>query len=245
MDMKTDLRFSGNALKIIAAVSMLIDHIGVIFFPQIKIFRILGRIALPIFSFMIAEGARYTRNKLRYFLTVFSLAAACQIVYFLYDGDTYMSILVTFSISILTIYVMQFFKEKLFSKNASIFIKLCSSALFLATLVLVYVLNTILEIDYGFFGCMLPVFAATLHSPKNCDAGFVKKLDVIPVHLVMLSLGMMCLALESGRWQFYSFLAIPFLALYSGKRGKANMKYFFYIFYPLHLLILEGINMFI
>ena len=122
--MESSWRFSGNALKIIAAISMLIDHIGVIFFPQIKIFRILGRIALPIFSFMIAEGARYTRNKLRYFLTVFSLATACQIVYFLYDGDTYMSILVTFSISIVTIYAMQFFKENLFSKNASILIKI-------------------------------------------------------------------------------------------------------------------------
>ena len=243
--MESSWRLSGNALKIIAAISMLIDHIGVIFFPQIKIFRILGRIALPIFSFMIAEGARYTRNKLRYFLTVFSLATVCQIVYFLYDGDTYMSILVTFSISIVTIYAMQFFKESLFSENTSILRKTCSGALFLATLVSVYILNTILEIDYGFFGCMLPVFAAVFHSPKNCDARFLKKLDVIPVHLVMLLLGMMCLAIQSGKWQFYSFLAIPFLALYSGKRGKANMKYFFYIFYPLHLLILEGINMFI
>ena len=106
---------SGNALKIIAALSMLIDHIGVIFFPQMKIFRIIGRIALPVFSFMIAEGARYTRNKTRYFFTIFGLASVCQLVYFLYNGDTYMSILVTFSLSILTVYALQFFKESLFS----------------------------------------------------------------------------------------------------------------------------------
>ena len=242
--MKTNYKLSGNALKIIAAISMLLDHIGVIFFPQIKIFRILGRIALPIFSFMIAEGARYTRSKLRYFLTVFSLATACQTVYFLYNGDTYMSILVTFSISIVTIYAMQFFKESLFSK-CSIFKKIFSGALFIAVVVSVYFLNTVLEIDYGFFGCMLPVFAAFFHIPKSCEVAFVKKLDVIPLHLIMLSFGMICLALDLGNWQFYSFLALPFLALYSGKRGKANMKYFFYIFYPVHLLILEGINMFV
>ena len=245
MKMNTKYGLSGNVLKIIAAISMLIDHIGVVFFPQVKILRILGRIALPIFSFMIAEGARYTRNKLRYFLTVFSLATACQAVYFLYNGDTYMSILVTFSISIITIYAMQFFKESVFDKSSGILKKILSGTLFLAVVAVVYYLNTILKIDYGFFGCMLPVFAAILHSPKKSDVAFMKKLDVIPAHIIMLSIGMIFLALQSGGWQFFSFLALPFLFLYSGKRGKANMKYFFYIFYPAHLLILEGINMFI
>ena len=102
---------SGNILKYIAALSMLLDHIGVIFFPNEITFRILGRLALPIFAYMIAEGCRYTRNKLRYFLYVFGLAFACQLVYFIYDGDTYMCILVTFSLAILMIYALQFFKN--------------------------------------------------------------------------------------------------------------------------------------
>ena len=236
---------SGNALKIIAALSMLIDHIGVMFFPQVKILRIIGRIAMPIFSFMIAEGARYTRNKARYFLTVFGLAAVCQLVYFLYDGDTYMSILVTFSLSILTIYALDFFKESLFSFEATALRKILSCLLFLSVVTVVYYLNTILEIDYGFLGCMLPVFASVFHAPKNCDVEFLKKLDVMYIHLLMLSVGLVCLALSSGGTQPWSLLALPFLALYSGKRGKTNMKYFFYIFYPAHLLILEGINIFI
>ena len=236
---------SGNALKIIAALSMLIDHIGVMFFPQVKILRIIGRIAMPIFSFMIAEGARYTRNKARYFLTVFGLAAVCQLVYFLYDGDTYMSILVTFSLSILTIYALDFFKESLFSFEATALRKILSCLLFLSVVTVVYYLNTILEIDYGFLGCMLPVFASVFHAPKNCDVEFLKKLDVMYIHLLMLSVGLVCLAVSSGGTQPWSLLAVPFLSLYSGKRGKANMKYFFYIFYPAHLLILEGINIFI
>ena len=65
---------SGNALKLIAAVSMLLDHIGLLFFPSYGIFRIFGRLALPIFAFMIAESAKYTRNKKRHFFTMFSLA---------------------------------------------------------------------------------------------------------------------------------------------------------------------------
>ena len=245
MNTKVVCGISGNILKIIAALSMFLDHMGLIFFPQIEWFRILGRIALPIFSFMIAEGCRYTRNKVRYFLTVFSLASICQLVYFLYNGDTYMSILITFSISIVTIYAMQFFKENLFDKSATILKKLFSTLLFLGVIVSVYFLNTLLEIDYGFFGCMLPVFAASLHSPKKTEISFAKKIDIIPVHLLMLSVGMLCLALQSDVRQFWAFLALPFLLLYSGKRGNLNIKYFFYIFYPTHLLLLEFINMLI
>lgn len=47
---------NGNMLKIIAAITMTIDHIGAILFPHILILRIIGRIAFPIFAFMIAEG---------------------------------------------------------------------------------------------------------------------------------------------------------------------------------------------
>ena len=62
------IRFlSGNMLKVIAAITMTVDHIGVIFFPSSNILRIIGRIAFPIFAFMIAEGCKYTKNKFRYF----------------------------------------------------------------------------------------------------------------------------------------------------------------------------------
>ena len=45
--------------------------------------------------------------------------------------------------------------------------------------------------------------------------------------------------------QYYALLSIPVLLLYSGKRGKLNLKYFFYVFYPLHLLAIEGVAMLI
>ena len=73
---------TGNALKIIAAASMTLDHIGVILFPQVEILRILGRLALPIFAFMIAEGCKYTRNRRKYFGMVFGLGTVCLVVYY-------------------------------------------------------------------------------------------------------------------------------------------------------------------
>ena len=104
---------SGNTLKILAAIFMVIDHIGLMFFPSMIIFRCIGRLSMPIFAFMISEGAKYTKNKLKYFLSVFILAVICQTVYYFADGGSlYMSILVTFSISILLIYALDYFKKR-------------------------------------------------------------------------------------------------------------------------------------
>ena len=75
---------SGNSLKIIAAFAMLIDHVGIMFFPTVAIYRIIGRISFPIFAFMIAEGCRYTRNKLKYILAEFSCLQRCVSSYIIF-----------------------------------------------------------------------------------------------------------------------------------------------------------------
>ena len=100
---RTNYGLSGNALKLIAAAAMVADHVGYLFFPTVAALRIIGRLAFPIFAYMIAEGCGYTRNKLKYFLHVFLLAVICQIVYFVAARDTHMNILVTFSLAILLI----------------------------------------------------------------------------------------------------------------------------------------------
>ena len=66
---------SGNQLKLIALAAMTVDHIGVQFFPNIQLLRIIGRLALPIFAYMIAQGCRYTKNKARYLGTIAAVAA--------------------------------------------------------------------------------------------------------------------------------------------------------------------------
>lgn len=227
---------SGNALKLIAAVSMLLDHMGLMFFPDIQLFRIAGRIALPIFAYMIAEGCRYTRNRLRYFLQIFVLAAACQLVYFLVDGSLYMSILVTFSCSILVIFAMQQVNE-----SAGVWTAVWA-LLFLSVVAAVYLLNGLLEIDYGFWGCMLPVFASLFQDRRSAPIKRFEKLAGIPLPIIMLTVGLLFLWLDLGGNQLWSLAAVPVLLLYSGERGKLPMKYFFYIFYPAHLAVLQMID---
>ena len=57
---------SGNQLKIIALVAMTWDHMGKQLFPQIGWLQIVGRLAFPIFAYMIAEGCAYTKNRKKY-----------------------------------------------------------------------------------------------------------------------------------------------------------------------------------
>ena len=212
---------TGNALKLIAALSMTIDHAGLLLFPQYPILRILGRLAFPIFAFMIAEGCKYTHSRRRYFGNIFTLAVLCQSVYYLVDRSLYLSILFTFSLSILTIFALQDFRREP---------TLLRGAVFLLTIAAVYFLNRIFSIDYGFWGCMVPVFAAL---PQNT------KWDTPVVSTLLLSLGLVFLGLACGGNQMFALAAIPLLLCYNGRRGKWNMKSFFYIFYPAHLVILQ------
>lgn len=216
-------RLSGNTLKILAALSMLIDHVGLMFFPRVPFLRVLGRLALPIYAFMIAEGCKYTRNRKRYFLTLFLLAAVCQSVYYFVDGTLYFSILVTFSLSVLMVYALDAVK----GVPGPVTVLALVSAV-----AAVYVLNQRFTIDYGFWGCMLPVFASVFHKTKY---------DRIPLNVAMLGIGLLFLALDFGGNQWFALLSLPLLLCYSGKRGNWSMKYFFYIFYPAHLVILQAI----
>lgn len=214
---------SGNALKLLAALFMTIDHVGVLLLPHVIVLRILGRLALPIFAFMIAEGCRYTRNRMRYFGSVFALGVLCQIVYYLAERSLYFSILITFSLSIATIYALQDWKEQKTPRSALVFFGAVAG---------VYALNRVFAIDYGFWGCMLPVFAAAFQKTAW---------DRPWVNLGMLGLGLLVLAADLGQIQYYALPALPLLACYNGRRGRWKLKYFFYLFYPIHLVLLQGI----
>lgn len=231
--MKSGLHLDGNTLKIIAAISMFIDHMGYILFPEIEIFRIIGRLAFPIFAFMISEGCMHTKNKPRYLLTISTLAILCQIVYYLFDKSLDMCILVTFSLSILMIYALQNFKSVISSKSSSGRSCVLSGCVFLLAVIFVYQINQWLVIDYGFLGCMAPA-AASLFGDNSTD---------IYKRILAFSMVLLVIAMTFGGNQFYSLLAIPLLLFYSGERGKWRMKYFFYIFYPVHLVVLQGVQM--
>ena len=234
-------RLSGNMLKWIAAISMVIDHVGVILFPDTRVLRVLGRLAFPIFAFMIAEGCRYTKNKWRYFGTILGVGAICQLVLFLYNGSMEMNILLTFSISVLLVFVFAWIKEQIFAENAPIFYPLAGVFLLGGMIVCVGALGALLDLDYGAVGCMVPLLAAVLHPPKGRESSFLHRIDRPITHVLCLGLGLLLLAMDAGGTQWFSLCALPLLMLYSGKRGKRRMKYFFYVFYPAHLLVIQGI----
>ena len=235
-------RLSSNALKLIACVSMLIDHIGVMLFPSVTLLRILGRIAFPIFAFMIAQGARHTKNKLKYLTCVLFFACICQIGIEFALSKPYLCVIVTFSLSILVIYALDLFKRTLFWHDVRLIQIILSFLLFVVAVVAVYFLNRISRVEYGFFGAMLPVLVSLPYMPEGAPEK-IKKIDTHLVSLALCAIGMCLMLLDAplGKIQLFSFLALPILLLYSGKRGKWKLKYFFYIFYPTHILVLAVI----
>lgn len=223
---------TGNALKLIALIVMTVDHIGVQLFPEIKLLRIIGRLALPIFAYMIAEGCKYTKNRRRYLGLIALEALICQLVYLIAMGSLYMCILVTFSLSILLIYIGDFAVKK---KSTSGYIALVTAiiAVFAICELLPKALpNTDFQIDYGFFGVLMPVVLYFSRDDK------LSKLSSITAMCVLLGL-------RFGGVMYFNLLAIPLLTLYNGERGKHKMKYLFYIYYPLHLVIIYAISLFI
>ena len=240
MDQTKKLKFglTNNQLKIIAMVSMLLDHVGLLFFPEEPIFRILGRIAFPIFAYMIAEGCRYTKNRMKYLGMIAGMGIVFQIVYFVAMQSLYQGILVTFSLAIITIYAIDGIL-----KSKKLWVCLASLAALAFVAVFLFVLPSLLGgtdfgIDYGIWGILLPliVYFVPSHKWRICGVAILLLIRAIYYTLFPLSLGVL---------QWFSLLSIPLLALYSGKRGRAKMKYVFYIFYPAHLVILYGIAMLI
>lgn len=227
---KSILGLSGNQLKILAVIFMTIDHVGLHLFPGIQIFRILGRLAFPIFAFTFAEGCKYTKNRARHFIVLFLFAVLCQAVYSYAMNSLYQNILVTLTLSASVIYSFDFAKR---TRNFLGYI------LALAVLLGVFYICNILPstigrgfaIDYGFYGVLLPVLSYLGKTKQE--------------KIFLLSMGLLLLAPTLGTRQLFSLLAVPIIALYNGTRGKCRMKNFFYIYYPLHLVIIHFLGIFL
>lgn len=231
---KKPFGFNNNQLKIIAMIAMVFDHVGLVFFPSLDIFRIIGRLAFPIFAYMIAEGCKYTKNRTKYLLQIGVLALICQVVYLVFMQSFYQSILVTFTLAILVIFsIDNLIKNKNFLSGLIAFLVI-ASVVFLS-----YVLPEIITfkdyaIDYSYLGVLLPILI--YYAPKKW-----LKLLIMAIILCLLSLKVSSFA----PWQWYSLLTLPLLFLYDGTRGKLKLKYMFYIFYPLHLALIYGVDMLI
>ena len=222
---------TNNQLKIIAMISMLIDHIGVQIYPDLLILRIIGRLAFPIFAYMIAEGCFYTKHKARYLLTIFGLGMICQLVFYFFMGSLYQGILMTFSLSIICIYAIDYFLKKKDWKSLSLMLFIVLSAIFLSVILPMISEKTDFEFDYSALGVLLPIL---IYFSKN------------KLQKLLFTATIMCLlSYVYYSFQIYSLLALPLLLLYNGERGKYKLKYLFYVFYPAHLVIVYFLSFFV
>ncbi len=214
--------FSGNQLKMIALIAMTCDHVGLYLLPQYHFLRIIGRLAFPLFAYMIAEGCRYTRNRKVYLRNILSLGILCQVVYLIAERSLYQCILITFALSICFIYAIDYAKKRK-TAGSMVVATVVSLGIWFLSVPLPELLKTTTdyEIDYGFWGILLPV--VIYFAPHTYK-------------VLATAIGLLPLCLSFGGEQWYCYLTILLLMFYNGTRGKANMKNLFYIYYPVHLV---------
>ncbi|MBQ9162492.1 MAG: hypothetical protein IJX74_04370 [Clostridia bacterium] len=237
---------TSSTVKILACIFMAIDHIGLCIFPDVPIFRVIGRIAFPLFAFFIAEGCRYTRKKGKRFLVLLLIGLAYFAFYYFYSGVVYANVFLTFSVSVLMIYLLQFCKKKVFEK-LTVWRTVGFTLVYLSALAAAYALFRFVSFDYGFKGMLLPVFASLFDFKDISVPKALSHLDNKYARLACFAVGLLLLSLNAnfGYWQFFCFLSLIPLLLYNGKAGNKRLKYVFYVFYPAHLLIIEGVAMLI
>lgn len=234
---------SRNTLKIIACVSMLIDHIGFILLPEVTFLRYIGRLAMPIFAFFIGEGCLYTKNIKKYFIRIFSLGVICQLFYvgeFIISksgNPFYLNILLTFSASVAVCGAfLNCYDENGANKKGKENVIFGMSVAFFGFL---YMLNKrdiiLVEFDYGFGGIMLPVFAAVTKDLKKKKAVFAAGLFIV----------VLLLDYNDPLWTVCALCSVIPLCLYNGKPGEKKLQKAFYLFYPLHLGVLYLISVFV
>lgn len=221
--MKKITGLNGTQLKLLAAFLMVVDHMGLVLFPQYIIFRIIGRLSFPIFCFTLAEGFYYTHSMKKHMLLLLVAAVISEPLYDVVLGGsiTYrgMNVMFTFLLAAVAVRALQFVEMK----KDSIILKILSViVMFLCAVIAEYA-----STDYGAYGVIMILIFYILRPWKVYD-------------MLFSSLYM----LMTAGIQRYSVLSVIPIALYNGKAGK-KYKYFFYIFYPAHLIVLYIISRFV
>lgn len=232
---------SGNMLKLLACASMLIDHIGLILFPGVTALRAVGRLAMPLFAFTFAEGCFYTRSKWKHFLLVLAIGLITSAGFSVAEGRLTGDIMITLSLSCLIIYSLDGLKRSAFERRGKK-TALCAAALAASVVFAVWLCCfSGADIDYGIAGVLLPVTVRLLDFGSCGAKGMLASLYSVAAMLLPFAIDLLILSALYGIVQFYCLLSLFPILLYSGRRGKARLKYFFYVFYPAHLALLAGI----
>ena len=234
-------------LKIIAMVTMLIDHASIAYFEQISWMNLIGRIAFPIFAFQISEGYIHTKNLKKYFLRLFLFALISQIPFMLFLS-TYIDIEELIFTELLTLNIFFtlfvgllaiFLYDKVIHNNIKFNTNKKVDYIFKQIIgftiaILLGILAEVCHFDYGFFGIAI-IFMFYLF--KNNKLAMV----ISYITACILKYGIPIISNGFNIWYIllgiFTILPIIFICFYNGKQGK-KVKYLLYIFYPVHLLIL-------
>ena len=208
-------------LKIIGIFSMFLDHYYFIIGGP-RILNIIGRIAFPIFAFALNEGYRHTKNLKLYLIRLGIFALVIQLPLFFSSTKYPMNIFFTLFTGLLIITIMN-------TKKVNIFPKI----LIIASLF--YIIKKF-EFDYSIYGILLIMIFNIFYNRKILIFVSFLFLNLIIVYFPEI--------FDLSKTQFYSIFSLIFIFLYNGKKGK-SMKYFFYLFYPLHFFVIELINKFL
>ena len=214
---------SSFVLKIIAIISMFIDHLSYALYGRFTWLNYIGRLAFPIFAFQLTEGYSHTQNLKKYFLRLGIFAAFSQIPYSLFlhtfTNNFILNIFFTLFAGLLAILTFNKCKNKYLG--------------FLCVL-LIAAISEYLHFDYGWFG-ILVIFIFYIFKNNQIHMSIAFLLVVCLKYTIYL--------VKNNFYYAYYILAlftmlsiIPII-LYNKKQGKSS-KYFFYIFYPVHLIIL-------
>jgi len=219
---------SSFVLKVIASIAMLIDHMAVVFLPYgsagYNIGRGVGRIAFPIYCFLLVEGFFHTRNLRNYMirLGIFALISEAAFDYALIPRpfwNLYQNVFFTLLIGLIVISFYDYIIKKYRAQPVMM------NTLAVITIIAGCFLAVALKTDYSYLGILFILCFYIYHNQK-------KKMAICFVLLV----GFLC-----GGVQFFCILALPLLYFYNQKQGP-KVKYAFYAFYPLHLFVIGLIS---
>jgi hypothetical protein len=206
-----------SPLQWIAILTMLIDHIGIIWFWDSPIWRIVGRIAFPIYTFYVAQGMIFTRNRKKYVIRLAVLAIISQLPFSYLFDTVNVNVIGTFLISVLAYYGMDHFKN-----NPIRFLFPIAAAVLLEHF----------NFDYGAYGLLL-LFLYRYASGTTMWAGH-------------LGMNMLYWLLYSTSLQMFSLLPTIAFAYASSWQTRLSMslngypppRWLWRSFYPAHLALL-------
>lgn len=223
---------SSALLKTLAIITMIIDHTSVVLYGgELGVARLIGRIAFPIFAFLISEGVKHTKSKFRYALRLLLFAFLSEVPYdYAISGKIYdfndQNVFFTLFFGLLSVIIVDKLQNTGFA-----FLSVFSTILFSTAAMY-------LQSDYGFMGVTV-ITLIFVFSQLKSSARFVG---------IALSCAMTCFYVSLPfnltfiPNQIYAVAAVIPIALYSGKPGIKVNKYVFYLIYPLHLLVLALIK---